>query len=80
MENGRRLSPRFWCTVLVLGLSGQLAWTIENMYLNVYLYNMVSASADAIALMVAASGVVATLTTLLWAHFRIGWDADALLW
>ncbi len=64
MENRRRLSPRFWCTVLVLGLSGQLAWTIENMYLNVYLYNMVSASADAIAMMVAASGVVATLTTL----------------
>ena len=63
MKN-ERLSAKFWILVLVLGLAGQFAWTIENMYLNVFLYNTVSASSDAIALMVAASGVVATLTTL----------------
>ena len=59
-----KLSRKFWLAVLVLGLAGQFAWTIENMYLNVFLYNMVAASADAIAWMVAASGVIATLTTL----------------
>lgn len=59
-----KLSKKFWASVLVLGLAGQFAWTIENMYLNVFLYNMVAASSDAIALMVAASGVIATLTTL----------------
>ncbi len=63
MEN-KRLSVKFWIVVIVLGLAGQFAWTIENMYLNVFLYNTVSASSDAIALMVAASGIVATLTTL----------------
>jgi len=63
MQN-KRLSAKFWIVVLVLGLAGQFAWTIENMYLNVFLYNTVSASSDAIALMVAASGIVATLTTL----------------
>lgn len=60
----KKLSPRMWGIILLLGLAGQFAWTIENMYLNVFLYNTVSASADAIALMVAASGIVATLTTL----------------
>ena len=58
------MSKKLWLITLILGLAGQFAWTIENMYLNVFLYNTVSASADAIALMVGASGVVATLTTL----------------
>ena len=61
----QKLKPGFWFAVLTLGLAGQFAWTIENMYLNVYLYHTVSASADAIAAMVSASAIVATLTTLL---------------
>lgn len=65
MENSKKLTPRLWISVLVLGLAGQFAWTIENMYLNVFLYQTVAASADAIAAMVAASAIVATLTTLL---------------
>ena len=65
MENSKKLTPRLWISVLILGLAGQFAWTIENMYLNVFLYQTVAASADAIAAMVAASAIVATLTTLL---------------
>ena len=65
MDNSKKLTPRLWISVLVLGLAGQFAWTIENMYLNVFLYQTVAASADAIAAMVAASAIVATLTTLL---------------
>ncbi len=64
MKQTEKLKPRFWVSVLILGLAGQFAWTIENMYLNVFLYNTVSASADAIAVMVGASAAVATLTTL----------------
>lgn len=43
---------------------GQFAWTIENMYFNVFLYNTISTDPSYIAAMVAASAVVATLTTL----------------
>ncbi len=43
---------------------GQIAWVVENMYLNVFIYKMFNASAEDISLMVAASAVAATLTTV----------------
>lgn len=60
-----KLTKRIWASFLLLGLIGQFAWTIENMYFNVFLYNTISADPNAIAVMVAASAIVATLTTLL---------------
>ena len=38
----KKLSPRVWLTLILVGLVGQFAWTIENMYFNVYLYNTIS--------------------------------------
>ena len=58
-----RLSVKTWISFILIGLSGQLAWSIENMYLNVYLYNEITPDSGAIATMVAASAVTATLTT-----------------
>lgn len=55
---------RLWFSLILIGLMGQFAWTIENMYFNVYLYNTISTDPGYIAAMVAASAVVATLTTL----------------
>ena len=59
-----RLSPRFWCAVTLFSLIGQVAWVVENMYFNVFIYKMFNASAGDIALMVAASAVAATVTTV----------------
>jgi len=59
------LTPRIWAALVIFGLFGQVAWVIENMYFNVFLYNTVSKDSNAIAVMVAASAVTATLTTLL---------------
>ena len=59
-----KLTKRLWASFLLLGLMGQFAWTIENMYFNVFLYNTISTDPSYIAAMVAASAVVATLTTL----------------
>ena len=61
----KRLSARTWATLILIGLTGQFAWTIENMYFNVYLYNTISTDPGYIAAMVALSAVAATLTTLL---------------
>ncbi len=61
----QKLTGRVWASFLVIGLIGQFAWTIENMYFNVFLYNTISTDPDYIAVMVAASAIVATLTTLL---------------
>ena len=58
-------SRKFYLALIIFSLVGQVAWVVENMYLNVFIYKMFHASADQISLMVAASSVAATVTTLL---------------
>lgn len=56
---------KFFLTLVIFSLTGQIAWVVENMYFNVFIYKMFGASAADISAMVAASAVAATLTTLL---------------
>lgn len=58
------LGGRAWATIILLGLVGQVAWTIENTYLNVFVYERISPDPGVIAAMVAISAVAATLATL----------------
>ena len=60
----KRLSLRVWLALLIVGLTGQFAWTIENMYLNVFLYNTISQDPGYVAAMVGWSAAAATVTTL----------------
>ena len=60
-----RKNGKFWAVLIVFSLTGQIAWVVENMYFNVFIYKMFRASASDIALMVTASAVAATLTTVL---------------
>ena len=55
---------KFWLALIVFSLTGQIAWVVENMYFNVFIYKMFNASASDISLMVQASAVAATLTTI----------------
>ena len=59
-----KLSPKFWAALTIFSLVGQIAWVVENMYFNVFIYKMFHASAAAISAMVAASALAATLTTI----------------
>jgi len=59
-----KLSGKFWLALTLFSLIGQVAWVVENMYLNVFIYKMFNASAADISNMVAASAVAATLTTV----------------
>ena len=59
-----KLSKKFWVALTLFSLVGQIAWVIENMYLNVFIYDMFRASAEDISTMVAASAIAATLTTI----------------
>lgn len=75
MEN--KLSKRLWFNILLFNLMGAVAWNVENMYFNTFLYNSVYAGASseaiagtmapttAISRMVAISAVVAVLTTFI---------------
>jgi len=59
-----KLSGKFWTSLVIFSLVGQIAWVVENMYFNVFIYKMFRASAGDISFMVAASAVIATLTTI----------------
>lgn len=61
----RPVDRRLWTWVILLGLTGQLAWTVENMYLNVFVYDTITDSPTALAALVATSAVAATIATLL---------------
>ena len=60
-----KLGKKFWTAMLVFGLMGQVAWVVENMYFNVFIYKMFHAGASDISAMVMASAVVAALTTII---------------
>ena len=55
---------KFYLALIIFSLTGQIAWVVENMYFNVFIYKMFNASAADISLMVEASAVAATLTTI----------------
>ncbi len=57
-------SSKFWLALTIFGFMGQVAWTVENMYFNVFMYKMFGASPEDISLMVGASAVAATVTTV----------------
>jgi len=59
------LGSRLWFSVILFGFAGQLAWMVENMYFNKFLYDTISDNPSFISAMVAASAIVATLTTLI---------------
>ena len=59
-----RLGARKWISFILAGLVGQLAWAIENNYLNLYVFDC-SGNYAFIPAMTALSAVAATITTLL---------------
>ncbi|MFN8067200.1 MAG: MFS transporter [Mycolicibacterium insubricum] len=59
------LGTRTWFGIVIIGLVGQIAWTVENLYLNVFVYDTITDDPTVIATMVAASAISATLATFL---------------
>lgn len=51
--------------LLIFGLIGQIAWSVENMYFNLFVFETISPDLSAVTLMVQLSGIVATVVTLL---------------
>ena len=73
MKNSSKLGIRKWLIFIIVGIAGQFAWCVENMYLNSYIayLNFQAPSGEKfdyslmIALTTAFSAIVATLTTLI---------------
>ena len=64
MENKSTFGKNNWIILLLFGLVGQLAWSVENMYFNLFVFDTVAKDLGAITLMVQLSGVMATVATL----------------
>ena len=61
----KKLLSKNGLTVLILfGIIDQIAWSVENMYFNLFVFETIEPNLNAITLMVQLSGVAATLTTL----------------
>jgi len=58
------LTKRIWLSLVMFGLFGQIAWVINNVYFNVFMYRTVTHDPQAVAYLVAVSAVVAAATTL----------------
>ena len=56
---------KFLASLVIFSLVGQIAWVVENMYFNVFIYKMFHATPADISAMVMASAVAATVTTLI---------------
>lgn len=64
MEN-QKLSGRIWLNLILFGFMGQIAWAVENVYFNTFLFNSIGGSTRDISRMVALSAVTAVVTTFL---------------
>ena len=60
-----RISGKAWLVIVMLSLVGQVAWAVENNFFNLFIQDAFGASLADVALMVSASAVTATATTLL---------------
>ena len=73
-KNNAKLSPRLWIGMLMCSFIGGLAWNVENMYFNTFLWNDVYEGSvgvtsltytDAVNIMVTFSAIVAVVTTFI---------------
>jgi len=59
------ISARAWIVMIVLAITGQIAWAVENSWFNTFVFDELTPDPRPVAWMVAASAITATLTTLL---------------
>ncbi|MDO4806490.1 MAG: MFS transporter [Coriobacteriales bacterium] len=64
-KNTATLTRKAWLLIILLSLMGQVAWAVENNFFNLFMQDVFGASLSDVALMVSASAVTATATTLL---------------
>ena len=65
MQNVQRgFGKQNWWILVLFGLIGQIAWSVENMYFNLFVYETIDKNLEVVTLMVQLSGIAATVTTL----------------
>lgn len=65
MAKQNKLGGRIWLNLILFGFMGQIAWAVENVYFNTYLFNYIGGDTNDISRMVSLSAVTAVLTTFI---------------
>ena len=76
MENNKinqKISGKTWALIWILGLAGQLCWSVENQWFNTFVYAKIAADPWIVSWMVAVSSIVTTFST-----FSFGTWSDRL--
>lgn len=60
----KKLGVRTTFVLFILGISGQIAWAVENTWFNSFVYNELTPNPGPVAWMVVLSAITATVTTL----------------
>jgi MFS family permease len=60
----KKLGGRTTLVLFILGISGQIAWAVENTWFNTFVYEKLTPNPGPIAWMVVLSAITATVTTL----------------
>ncbi len=55
---------RTWASLFLLGFAGQIAWAVENQFFNIFMFEKILPDPLYVSLMVAASALVATVTSI----------------
>ncbi len=58
------IAGSMWVVMAALAVTGQIAWAVENMWFNTFVYDEITPDPRAVAWMVAVSAITATLTSL----------------
>lgn len=64
VKKSTKLGVKMWTAIIIFGLVGQLAWVVENVYFSTYIQKKITTEAWATSLTVAASAIVAALSTI----------------
>ena len=63
-EAQSKIRSKIWAVLAALAITGQIAWAVENTWFNSFVYETITPDPRPVSWMVAASAIVATLTTI----------------
>ena len=67
-----KLFGRFWLCLTLFSLMGQIAWVVENMYFNVFVYKMFHATAGECLIIFIGIIGLGTIVYTVWGRGKLG--------
>lgn len=62
-DTNQKIGGKTWALIWILGLAGQLCWSVENQWFNTFVYDKITPNPWVVSWMVAVSSIVTTFST-----------------